>query len=84
MSAACLRLSAPIPLDPPVMRAIFAASLFAAGLALCASCDDIVFPSKGFGSDALREGEQLIDGPLVVGIDAVLHLADPSGRQRCG
>ena len=27
-----------------------------AGLALCASCDDMVFSFKGLGSDALREG----------------------------
>src|SRR6516162_9795382 len=39
------------------------------------------FPSNGLGGDALREGEQLIDGPLVVGVGTVLHRVDPSGRR---
>jgi len=33
------------------------------------------------GGDALREVEQLIDGPLVVGVTAVFHRVDPSGRR---
>ena len=51
------------------------------GLALCASCDDMVVFLKGLGGNALREGEQLVDGPLVVGVGAVLHRVDPSGRR---
>src|ERR1700680_1093154 len=39
------------------------------------------FPSNGQCGDAVREGGQLIDGPLVVGVDAVLHRVDPSGRR---
>src|SRR6185312_13332891 len=39
------------------------------------------FTSKGPGGDVLREGEQLIDGPLVVGVGAILHRVNPSRRR---
>ncbi len=39
------------------------------------------FPSKGVGGHTVRDGQQLIDGPLVVGVGAVLHRVNPSGRR---
>src|SRR5579859_3930386 len=52
-----------------------------AGLALRASCGGRVFSFNGPGGAALREGEQLIDRPLVVGVGTVLYRVDPSGRR---
>ena len=59
--------------------ATFAANRFVIGLSLCVSCDDISTQLSELSGDALGEGEQLIDGPLVIGISAVLHRVHPSG-----